>query len=462
MSRSRILAAMLSTGIENDEARPTEEQKLDENGNPVTTPADEPVAAEPAVEIAEDTEAAAVAEVADGAEEVAEVIDVVEELNEASEGLESLYIDIATARQDGGLSAQAFRGYNAAIESYTGRVGMTVATPSVESFGGATSRIHATVSLESGVIEKIREFIKKIIEAIKAAFRKVGDWFRKVTLGAERVAKRAASLKEKAAGMKNTAELEVNGKWLTTSKKKVTVKEAADELATATIGLGEMFGGLAGITEGLSDLAVKISDNASGAVKEAADRGAASILAKATSTLNKADLKSVTEGSGDEIVLAGDDLVGGKRIEVRYAKAADAAALGSFKAHLAAAPNFKPDETVKVTMSSADVIAIAEAAERNAKQLAQIDVVFRKVETEMKAVSSKLNRAADATLKEQTNWSAEDKAAASTLIRNAARPMQSVPGLVASTVSHCMAGFSGLLDIAAKAVSNGSKEKKAA
>ncbi len=461
MSRSRILAAMLSTGIENDEARPTEEPKLDENGNPVAAPTEE-VPAEPVVEIAEDTEAAAVAEVAEGADEVAEVVDVVEELNEASEGLESLYIDIAAARKDGGLSAQAFRGYSAAIESYTNRVGMTIATPAVESFGGATSRIHATASLESGVIDKIKEFIKKIIEAIKAAFRKVGDWFRKVTLGAERVAKRAESLKEKAAGMKKNAELEVNGKWLTTSKKQVTVKEAADELGMATIGLGEMFGGLAGITEGLSDLAAKVSDNASGAVKEAADKGAASILAKATSTLSKADLKSVTEDSGDETVLAGDDLVGGKRIEVRYAKAADAAALGTFKAHLVAAPNFKPAETVKVTLSSADVITIAEAAARNAKELAQIDVAFRKAETVMKDVSNKLSRAADATLKDQNNWSAEDKAAASTLIRNAARPMQSVPGLVASTVSHCMAGFSGLLDIAAKAVSEGSKEKKAA
>ena len=67
---------------------------------------------------------------------------------------------------------------------------MTIATPAVESFGGATSRIHATASLESGVLDKIKEFIKKIIEAIKAAFRKVGDWFRKVILGAERLAKR--------------------------------------------------------------------------------------------------------------------------------------------------------------------------------------------------------------------------------------------------------------------------------
>lgn len=459
MSRSRILAAMLSTGIENDEARPTDAPAVDENGNPVAT---EPTPeAEPAVEIAEDTEAAAVAEVADGAEEVAEVVDVVEELNEASEGLESLYIDIAAARKDGGLSAQAFRGYNAAVEAYAGRVGMIVATPAVESFGGATSRIHATASLESGVVDKIKEIVKKIIEAIKAAFRKVGDWFRKVALGAERMAERAKSLKKKAAGMKNNAALEVNGKWLTTSQKQVTVKEAADELGMATIGLGEMFTGLVGITEGFSDLAAKISDNASGAVKEAADKGAASILAKATSMLSKADLKSVTEGSGDEIVLAGDDLVGGKRIEVRYAKAADVAALGSFKAHLVAAPNFKPAEKVKVTMSSAEVITIADAAVRNAKELAQIDVAFRKAETEMKAVSSKLNRAADEILKEQNDWTADDKAAASALTRNAARPMQYVPGLVANTVSHCMAGFSGLLDIAAKAVSEGSKEKKA-
>ncbi len=460
MSRSRILAAMLSTGIENDEARPTDAPAVDENGNPVAT--DTPAEAEPVVEIAEDTEAAAVADVAEGADEVAEVIDVVEELNEASEGLESLYIDIATARQDGGLSAQAFRGYSAAIESYTGRVGMVVATPSVESFGGATSRIHATASLESGVIDKIKEFIKKIIEAIKAAFRKVGDWFRKVMLGTERMVKRAKTLKEKASGMKATAELEVGGKWLTAGSKSVPMQDAVDNLSITVLGLNEMFAGLAGVTEGLSDVAAKVSDNASGAVKEAADKAAATVLSKAMSAFKKADLKAVTEGAGDEVVMVGDDLVGGKRVEVRYAKAADAAALSTFKANLAATPNFKPADKVKVAVSSANVIAIADQAEKMATNMGQLDAAFRKAETVMNGIASKLNSAANATLKEQNSWSADDKAAASALIRNAARPLQCLPGLTASTVSHCMSGFSGLLDIAAKAVSEGSKEKKAA
>lgn len=452
MSRSRILAAMLSTGIENDEARPTEEIESAEGAGEAT----------PVVEIAEDTEAAAVAEVADGADEVAEVVDVVEELNEASEGLESLYIDIANARQDGGLSAQAFRGYNAAIESYTGRVGMTVATPSVESFGGATSRIHATVSLESGVIEKIKEFIKKIIEAIKAAFRKVGDWFRKVALGAERMAKRAESLKEKSKTMKRSADLEINGKWVTNNKKQVSVTEAADELGLSVKSLTEVANDMEAAAKLVTDKATSMAGQAAGSVKQDADKVAALVLKDATSSMAKVGVKPVTDGSGDEVVLAGADLVGGKRIELRYAKKADAAALGTFQCTLAVAPNYKPAEKVKISVSSGDVAAVADRVIQGAKDAGTVDADFRKRDAALKEISSKLNDAADKTLKDQDTWSAEDKAAVSSLIRNSVRPMQTLPGLITGTVSHAMAGFSGLLDIAAKAVSEGSKEKKAA
>lgn len=458
MSRSRILAAMLSTGIENDEARPTEAPEVDENGNPVAAPTE----AEPVVEIAEDTEAAAVAEVAEGADEVAEVVDVVEELNEASEGLESLYIDIAAARIDGGLSAQAFRGYSAAIESYTNRVGMTIATPAVESFGGATSRIHATASLESGVLDKIKEFIKKIIEAIKAAFRKVGDWFRKVALGAERLAKRAESLKEKSKGMKGSAALEINGKWVTNNKKQVSATEAVDELGLVVKTLSEFTVVLADAAKGISDKAASIAGQAAGAVKEDADKAAAAVLKGATSALSNSGVKPVTDGSGDEVVLAGADLVGGKRLEIRYNKAADAAAMGSFQCGLASAPNFKPAEKVKISVSAADVASIADRVAQGAKDAGGFDAEFRKREESLKEISSKLDTAANATLKDQSTWSPEDKAAVSALIRNAARPLQCLPGLATGVIAHAMAGFSGLLDIAAKAVSEGSKEKKAA
>ena len=459
MSRSRILAAMLSTGIENDEARPTEAPEVDENGNPIAT--DTPAEAEPVVEIAEDTEAAAVAEVAEGADEVAEVVDVVEELNEASEGLESLYIDIAAARIDGGLSAQAFRGYSAAIESYTNRVGMTIATPAVESFGGATSRIHATASLESGVLDKIKEFIKKIIEAIKAAFRKVGDWFRKVVLGAERLAKRAESLKEKSKGMKGSAALEINGKWVTNNKKQVTVGEAADELGHTVMILSEYTVLLSDAAKGLSDKAATIAGQAAGSAKEDADKAAASALKDMSSAVSKIGLKPVTDGSGDEVVLAGSDLVGGKRLEIRYNKSATAAALGTFQANLATAPNFKPAEKVKISVSAADVAAIADRVAQGAKSAGEFDADFRKRDAALKEIGSKLDSAANASLKDQSTWSAEDKAAVSALIRNSIRPLQCLPTIATGTIAHAMAGFSGLLDIAAKAVSEGSKEKKA-
>ena len=451
MSRSRILAAMLSTGIENDEARPADE---------IETPAT-PAEAEPVVEIAEDTEAAAVAEVADGAEEVAEVVDVVEELNEAAEGLESLYIDIANARQDGGLSTQAFRGYSAAIESYTGRVGMSIATPAVESFGGATSRIHATASLESGVIDKIKEFIKKIMEAIKAAFRKVGDWFRKVALGADRMAKRAEALKEKSSKMKRSAELEINGKWVTNNKKQVSVTEAADELGLQVKSMTEFADDMEAAAKLVSDKASTLAGQAAGSVKEDADKAAAFTLKSVGSSVAKHGVKPVTDGSGDEVVLAGADLVGGKRLEIRYAKRADATALGTFQASLATAPNYKPAEKVKVTVSSSDVASVADRVMQGAKDAGAIDADFRKRDAALKEITNKLNSAAEKTLKDQDTWSAEDKAAVSSLIRNSVRPLQVMPGLITGIVSHAMAGFSGLLDIAAKAVSEGSKEKKA-
>lgn len=101
-----------------------------------------------------------------------------EEAVDTVEALEALREVVKIAAGNGGLDRHAAALARLSLEHQYDRVGLVVhaATPSLESFGGASSRVQHTVALEADIGMKI----KKIWEAIKAAFQRAIDFLVKL------------------------------------------------------------------------------------------------------------------------------------------------------------------------------------------------------------------------------------------------------------------------------------------
>lgn len=130
--------------------------------------------------------------------------DAVCELEDVHEGLEALVQSIESTLSEGGLTPQSAGMMKIAYESYANRLGEESTIPSMESFGGQTSRLdQTTVSLES-----VRETLARVWEAIKSIVLKIRDWiiafFKQLISGAEKLRQRAT--KVKAASAKTSGE----------------------------------------------------------------------------------------------------------------------------------------------------------------------------------------------------------------------------------------------------------------
>ena len=192
MSKIARMMSLYGVSLENDDARPAETLAPVEG-------ASEPMVVEVEPLSSEDTEAGAAAEMVESAQEVTEVSDVVEELEEAHAGLEALRLDLIIDRKAGGLSVQAARGYTHAINAYTGRFGMSAPTVSTEAFGGAVSRLQATISLEADLGKKLRDMVNAAIAALKALWQKVVNFMKNLFDTAKRTLERAEQLKAQSA-----------------------------------------------------------------------------------------------------------------------------------------------------------------------------------------------------------------------------------------------------------------------
>lgn len=137
--------------------------------------------------------------------QVEEAIEVSEALDEYQEALESI-------GKQGGLDRNGAMILQIGLEQLCARVGIeptAMAFPSMESFGGATSRIHSTkVAMES-----VKETAKKVWEAIIAGIKRAGEWLKNfwktLTDSNHRLKARADKVKAAAASVKGEAQGEL-------------------------------------------------------------------------------------------------------------------------------------------------------------------------------------------------------------------------------------------------------------
>lgn len=131
--------------------------------------------------------------------EVAENEQALDEAQDVAAGLEAIANDLEAFVKDGGLDAKGAVMMQRAVNAYTSRLGFAKApVASVESFGGATSRITATTASLEGIKEIIRnvwEWIKKQINAVRT---KLKDYWLKNYAVAPRLSKRAEAIRAKA------------------------------------------------------------------------------------------------------------------------------------------------------------------------------------------------------------------------------------------------------------------------
>lgn len=162
-------------------------------------------------------------------EVVADAADV-EAAEETRQALESMVIVLESALETGGLDrsgaalldinmAQASRVLGSPVKIHVG--------PSLESFGGGSSRMKATSLALEDVKEKAKAIWKAIIDAIMTAVNYVKDFFLKIFGAYEKLKKRAEALKKRAEDVngqkQETAPIENEGivKALYGSDKKV-------------------------------------------------------------------------------------------------------------------------------------------------------------------------------------------------------------------------------------------------
>lgn len=164
---------------------------------------------------------------AEGEEQEAQV----EEAAEVEETLTAVAESLHIAAANGGISKDAAHAISIAVEHLYSRVGLKSTMPALESFGGTSSRIGATVALENKLVEGAKNIGKAIVEALKKAVAWLVDLWQKISKAAERLSSRADAIaaKAKAIGDKKAEKSELEGQGSLLGK--IAVKGAAPKAA---------------------------------------------------------------------------------------------------------------------------------------------------------------------------------------------------------------------------------------
>ena len=147
--------------------------------------------------------------------EVAENEQALAEAQEVATGLEAIANDLDAFAKDGGLDSKGAVMMRRAVNAYTAQLGFkTPPVASVESFGGATSRVTATVASMEGIKEIIANVWKWIKDQIQKLRNTMKDYWLKNYAVAPRLSKRAQALKaraQKATGSAKESKIEISG-----------------------------------------------------------------------------------------------------------------------------------------------------------------------------------------------------------------------------------------------------------
>ena len=291
--------------------------------------------------------------------QIEEAVEVSEALDEYQEALESI-------AGQGGLDRNGAMILQIGMEQLCGRVGIEMSAgsaginmPSMESFGGASSRIQATKL----AMESVKETAKKVWEAIIAAIKRAGEWLKNfwktLTDSNHRLKGRAEKIKAAVASVKGGAEGEIENAGLAdklhiNGKVEKNFGQDFDEF----VKFCETMSGkvLPGVIESSKKVVDMIPKAAQDTKQEDIPFRAADIKAAFTGVQ-----LSAAEGEGAEgvEVLKSKQLLGGRALVVQLPTADGVAGAMAFAKCKTAVGFFKP-AVAKATSEKLPVLSLAE------------------------------------------------------------------------------------------------------
>ena len=149
------------------------------------------------------------ADMAPDVAEMEEASDTAEALTDSSAELEEVAEALSASAKAGGISTESAVYARLAIRGIVGRHSMALAdamVPSMESFGGSSSRQRATASMEGAIVEALKSFWNAIVAKMKKLFAYVKNWIMKVFGAAPKLKARAIAIGKKAANITGAAE----------------------------------------------------------------------------------------------------------------------------------------------------------------------------------------------------------------------------------------------------------------
>lgn len=370
---------------------------------------DPAVAAEP-IEAGIDSLEAELVEVNDDLVEIQADEQTTEEAVEVAEEMEAAVESLNVIAGNGGLDRNGAIILNQLQASWNRRLGAPANTRSmsVESFGGANSRIGQTKLAVEAIQDKAKELWSKIVELFRSALKAVGAMWNRIFDGATKLKARAEKVLKAAEGAKG----EANAKSFENPKLaeslqidgKVDAVKAA-EIVAETAGLPEF---IAQIGARHADLvAAMVESGDMEKLKAIVADGRKDAVANHTKVADPASVGMSNPGEGLEL-WKGEALPGNKAvIAIAPTEGADAAAVGkmNFKLGIFDASKKLGEKVELVVLSPADAVTVAKKIVAAADEMAK----YKQAQKAAEAAANKVIALAAKKAKEAPAKEGEEK-----------------------------------------------------
>lgn len=184
-----------SLGLEDEAPNVQVNIDTDETGMPIDN----------VTEAGENTPDADEVEIVEEAQEIEADGEVMDEMAEAADSLESIYLAMESAQENGGLTPEAAQFASIAVDNIVSKYNISSEDLgiSLESFGD--NRAQATTVSMEGVGQALKDLWETIVEKFQAMVKKIVDFYNKTIAAAPRIKRRAESIRKKARATNGTA-----------------------------------------------------------------------------------------------------------------------------------------------------------------------------------------------------------------------------------------------------------------
>lgn len=362
---------------------------------------------------------AAVADVIEAGHEVSEVTRVAAEMQDVADSLESYREALTLTQESGNIDQTAASWMLAAGEAITSRVGVSLQSVSVESFGSPSDAADAVelVSLEaSGLWEKLVQAVKDMIAKARNALK--GLWV-KLTDGGAKLSKRGEALAKKAKDTKGSNEektfeasfidkVHLGGKAPNGSQVKASVA-AMDALAKTIFISSES--AIKSVTDEVKKMLNESSDG-----KSIDPTKFIEAMAGMGGNLGLKKDGPAHLASGNGTAVSSDELLGGKVVFVSAAKGAPSvsAAVSAFNAGVGTASDSNKDIDAKGdvdVLSTSDCAQIGNTVKLIGDRITGFNKNFQARDKMKDTINKELDKIEKKMSKEEKDMDAEQKQA---------------------------------------------------